>query len=179
MNALPLVAAALSLALVTASCGEAQVPLPPAPPAAPAAPAVQPMDTSTPPPADISGEMAGACNIEAIGEVTGAALDAPVSVRGGTTVSGWRALQASDGSEASAWLRVVDAGGAVAMQAGLPATEDRPDVAAAVKRDSALRSGFRRVELAGLAPGSYTLQIVLDTGPEWVRCAHTRTLAVE
>lgn len=176
MKVLPLVAAALSVALVTASCNEAQVPLPPAPPVPPA---VQPMDTSTPPPADISGEMAGSCNIEAIGDVTGAALDAPVAVSGATSISGWRTLLASDGTEGPAWLRVVDAGGEVAMQTGLPATEDRPDVADVVKRESALRSGFRQFEVAGLAPGTYTLQIVLDAGPEWVRCAHTRTLAVE
>lgn len=176
MNVLPLVAAALSVALVTASCSEAPMPLPPAPPPAPA---VKPMDTSTPPPAEIGSEMAGTCNIEAIGDVTGAALDAPVPVTGTSSVSGWRTLQASDGSEASAWLRAVDASGAVAMQVGLPATEDRPDVAEVAKRDSALRSGFRQVEVAGLAPGTYTLQIVLDAGSEWVRCAHTRTLAVE
>ena len=176
MNSVRLMAAALSVALVTASCSEAQMPLPPPPPQAPA---VQPMDTSRPPPADISGEMAGTCNIEAIGDVTGAALDTPVSVNGTTSVSGWRTLQASDGSEARAWLRVVDASGAVAMQAGLPATEDRPDVADVAKRDAALRSGFRQVAVEGLAPGTYTLQVVFDAGPEWVRCAHTRTLAVE
>jgi hypothetical protein len=174
MNALPLVAAALSVALVTAGCSEAQIPLPPAP-----APAVAPMDTSTPPPADISVEVAGICNIEAIGEVTGAALDAPVRVIGASAVSGWRTLLASDGTEASAWLRAVDAGGAVALQLPLPATEDRPDVAEVAKRDSALRSGFRQVAVTGLPPGTYTLQIVLGSGTQWVRCAHARTLAVE
>ena len=176
MKALSLVAAAVSAALRTAAGSEAQMPLPPAP--APA-PVVAPMDTSSPPPAEISGEMAGTCNIEAIGELTGAALDAPVRVTGTTSVSGWRTLQAGDGTEASAWLRAVDAGGAVAMQVALPATEDRPDVVDVAKRDGALRSGFKQVEVAGLAPGTYTLQIVLDAGPEWVRCAHTRTLAVE
>ena len=183
MNVLSLAAAAFSLALITSSCSEAQSPPPPpvekSMGASSLPPVEKPMDTGSLPPAEITQEMAGTCNIEAIGEITGAALDAPVPVSGSSFLSGWRTLQANDGSEASAWLRIKDAKGAVAMQVGLPATEDRPDVVEVVNRDSAVRSGFNQVGIAGLPPGTYTLEIVFDTGSEWVRCAHARKITFE
>lgn len=182
MNPLPLAAAALSLALLSASCREAQMPLPPeSSPAAtaPAAAVEAPVTAGSPPPAEVSIEMGGICNIEAIGDLTGPALNAPVRISGESVVAGWRTLQAQDGSEAGAWLRVLGADGAVAQQVSLPATEDRPDVVASSGRESALRSGFRQASISGLAAGTYTVDIVFDAGPEWVRCAHTRTLAVE
>ncbi len=180
MNALPLVAAALSVALVTASCREAQIPLPPeAPATAPTVAVETAVSEGSPPPFEIVSVVAGICNIESIGDLSGPALAMPVQVASDTSIAGWRSHQAADGSEAPAWLRVVAKDGSVAFQTYLVATGDRPDVAAAVNRPGALRSGFREAKIVGLSPGPYTLEVVLNAGPEWVRCAHTRAIEVK
>ena len=132
-----------------------------------------------PPPTEIAVEMAGICNIEMIGDATVSTAGSPAPVVAAPTVSGWRSMQAEGGSEAPAWLRVLDSGGRVVFQSLLPATEDRPDVVVAVSRASALRSGFRAVGIDRLEPGRYTVDVVLDAGPHWVRCAHAQSMVVE
>ncbi|MBK6736525.1 MAG: hypothetical protein IPG64_00890 [Haliea sp.] len=136
-------------------------------------------DSDPPPPVDISVKIAGICNIESIGDLRGPALDVPVQVQSDTIVTGWRTYQAADGTEAPAWLRVVGQDGGVVFQIPLPATVDRPGVAKVVNRASALRSGFGRVKAMGLPQGSHTLEVVLNAGPRWVRCRHTRQVQVK
>jgi hypothetical protein len=193
MNAPNRVAIAIAAIIALSACSEAEMPLPAAEPPTPEV-SVPPVaetvidsptldqvaapDPDSPPPAKISVEVAGICNIESIGGVGGPALDSPVQVQSDTTVSGWRAYKAADGTEAPAWLRVLGQDGGVMFQTPLPATVDRPDVADAVNRESALQSGFSQVNVAGLTQGSYTLEVVLNAGTEWVRCQHTRTLQV-
>lgn len=180
MNARPLAAAALSVALVAAACSESQTPLPPdASATSPTVAVESTIDARSPPPLEIARVVAAICNIESIGDLSGPALSVPVHVASDTSIAGWRSLQAADGSEAPAWLRVVAEDGSVAFQAELAATQDRPDVATAVKRPAALRSGFRQAKIVGLSPGPYTLEVVLNAGNEWVRCAHTRALEVK
>jgi hypothetical protein len=141
------------------------------------APTIQ-ADPDSPPPAAITFEIAGICNIESIGDKSGPALDVPVQVESDTAVSGWRAHKAADGTEANAWLRILGQDGGVVFQTPLAGTADRPDVAEALIRESALRSGFRQVKVPRLPQGSYTIEIVFNALPEWVRCRHTRLLQV-
>ena len=168
-------ALALGAIVAVSACREAQMPLP----AAPSADLSKQVDMGPPPPQKIDVDSGGICNIEAIGDVTGTALDVPVVVAGETTVSGWRTSPKVDGTEAPAWLRVVGGDGAVKWQGPLPATEDRPDVSKAYNRATALHSGFRQVAVTGLSKGTYTMEVTLNLGPRWVRCAHTRTIEVK
>ncbi len=142
-------------------------------------PAAAVADQGQPPPAAVVLEMAGTCNIESIDGLSGPALDAPVRVAADAAVTGWRAHQADDGAEAPAWLRVLGQDGNVVFQIPLAATVDRPDVAEAVGRAGALRSGFGPVKVTALSQGDYTLEVVLNAGANWVRCPHTRQVQVQ
>ncbi len=178
-----LITTSFAFALLCAACSQApSTPAtPPAPAAAPAdaaASVAAPADPGAPPPASVTVEAGGVCNIEMIGDVSDLSENTAVPVASSITVSGWRTLAAVDGAEARAWLRVLADDGSVVFQAPLPATEDRPDVQAAAGRASALRSGFRDVGISGLPSGRFTLDVVLDAGSQWVRCAHTRKLEV-
>ena len=135
-------------------------------------------DLDSPPPADISVEIAGICSIESIGGVGGPALDVPVQVTSDTMVGGWRTYMAADETEAPAWLRVLGLDGSVMFQTPLVATVDRPGVVKMTNRASSLLSGFTQVKVTGLPQGSYTLEVVLNAGPHWVRCIHTRQIQV-
>ncbi len=197
MHAPSLIAIAISAVFALSACSEEQMPIPTAESLTPKvsdtpaeeaesgsltptvsdAPAAE-ADPGLPPPAAISVAIAGICNIESIGGVSGPELRNPVQVESDTIVSGWRAYQSADGTEAHAWLRVLGKDGGVAFQAPLAATVDRPDVVETVNRASALRSGFRQVKVTGLPQGSYTLEVILNAGSEWVRCRHTRQVQV-
>ncbi len=195
MNAPSRIAIAIAAIIALSACSEAEMPPPAAEPPMPTVsdtptaepdlgspppvsePAVE-ADPDSPPPVDISVEIAGICSIESIGGVGGPALDSPVQVQSDTTVSGWRAHKAADGTEAPAWLRVLGQDGGVMFQTPLPATVDRPDVADAVNRESALQSGFSQVNVTGVPQGSYTIEVVMNAGSEWVRCIHTRQIQV-
>lgn len=168
----------LLAALALASCREAQVPLPPAEPA-PQAPAAAAEPDAAPPPRGDFPAMAAVCNIESVDNRSGEALDGPIRVSSNSTVSGWQALASGDGAMAPAWLRATAADGSMAFQAFLPGTEDRPDVAELLGNPATMRSGFRNVAVAGLPPGTFTLEVVFSAGDGWVRCAHARTLVVE
>jgi hypothetical protein len=192
MKAPSRIAIAIAAVITLSACSEAQKSVPAAEsPAASKPPTAQadqesPPTVSTPavqaepnsPPTAISVEIGGICSIGVIDNLKGAALSGPVQVESDTTVSGWRTYQAADGTEAEAWLRVLGQDGGVVFQIPLPATGDRPDVAKAVNRSSALRSGFSHVKVTGLQQGSYTLEVVLNAGPHWVRCRNTRQLQV-
>lgn len=166
---------ALLAALAVSSCKQAEVPLPPAP-AAEAGPAGP---LRVPPQDGAFEQRAAICNIESINGISGEALEQPVPVSGEGLVSGWRALVTSDGSLAGAWLRVRAGDGTIAFQAPLPAVEERPDVEALTGQPVTRRSGFRNVAIRDLPAGTSTLEIVLDAGDAWVRCAHVRTVVAE
>lgn len=195
MNAPSRIAIAIAAIIALSACSEAEMPPPAAEPPTPmvsdtptaetnldspppvSEPAVE-ADPDSPPPADISLEIGGICNIESIGDIGGPEASVPVQVESEALISGWRAYKAADGTEAQAWLRVLGQDGGVVFQTPLPATEDRPDVAEAVNRVSALQSGFRKVKVTGLPQGSYTLEVVMNAGPEWVRCIQTQQIQV-
>lgn len=195
MNAPSRIAIAIAAIIALSACSEAEKPIPAVEPSVPevSAPPVaetgidspQPVSSQaaapgpgSPPPANINVDIGGICKIGVIGGLSGAELEGPAQVESDTTVSGWRTYQAADGTEAEAWLRVVSQDGGVVFQTPLPATVDRPDVVAVLNRESALRSGFTQVKVTGLTQGSYTLEVVLNAGPQWVRCRNTRQIQV-
>ncbi len=139
MQAPSRIAIVIAAVIALSACSEVQMPLSAEKsPMVSNAPAVE-ADPSSPPPAAISVGISGICNIESIGGLSGPALDGIVRVESDTTVSGWRAYQAADGTEADAWLRILGQDGDVAFQTPLAATVDRPDVVETVNRASALR----------------------------------------
>lgn len=195
MNAPSRIAIAIAAIIALSACSEAEMPPPAAEPPTPmvsdtptaetdlgspppvSEPAVE-ADPDSPPPTEVSVEINGICNIESIGDVSGPEVDVPVQVESDIVISGWRTYQAADGTEAPAWLRVLGQDGSIAFQAALPATEERPDVAEAVNRESALQSGFRQMQITGLPQGSYTIEVLLNGGAEWVRCLRTWQIQV-
>ena len=195
MNRCNRIAIAIATIIALSACSEAEMPQPAAEPPTPTVSDTQAIeadlgspttvsvpavgaDQNSPPPVDISVKISGICGMASIGGIRGPELNAPVQVKSDTFVSGWRAYQAADGTEAPAWLRVLGHEGAVVFQTPLPATVDRQDVAEALNRPSALRSGFQQVKVKGLPQGSYTLEVVLNAGSQWVRCGRTWQIQV-
>jgi hypothetical protein len=94
-------------------------------------------------------------------------------------VSGWAWRVGADGRPEHAWLRLLPADGdAEGREFPAIATTERPDVAAFLKNDAAIESGFD-VQVKDLAAGRYRIELVFEQvdGPV-LACGESREVVL-
>lgn len=112
----------------------------------------------------------GGCALDG---VNGAPAGDSVAVSGEAVLEGWAVASEANGAGDAT---IVLVGSQDQYAAALDRSLERPDVASALQRDDALRSGFKqRTTLASVSPGEYAIHVRIGA----VECDTGRKLVVE